>query len=102
MDTETLLSRSGEGIPQSLMQAMLVGTPVIGTSIGGIPEIIHDGATGRLVPPCSPSKLSIALKETLYEEAKTSSQIKLAQAFIKKNHSPKKMGSSILNIILSS
>lgn len=39
-----------DGIPNVLMEAMAVGLPVITTPISGIPELIHDGVNGLLVP----------------------------------------------------
>jgi glycosyltransferase involved in cell wall biosynthesis len=37
------------------------GRPVIATSVGGLPEIVRDGETGYLVPPCSEAPLSEAI-----------------------------------------
>jgi len=39
-----------EGISLTLLEAMAVGLPVIATSVGGNPEIVIDGVTGRLTP----------------------------------------------------
>jgi glycosyltransferase involved in cell wall biosynthesis len=38
-----------EGLPRVIMEAMALGKPVIGTKVGGIPELIKDGQTGFLV-----------------------------------------------------
>jgi glycosyltransferase involved in cell wall biosynthesis len=39
--------------------------PVIGTAVGGIPEMIEDGVTGLLVPPADPVALAAALQRLL-------------------------------------
>jgi glycosyltransferase involved in cell wall biosynthesis len=49
-----------DGIPNVLMEAMAVGVPVVSTPISGIPELIHDGVNGLLVPTEDPSALAQA------------------------------------------
>lgn len=39
-----------EALPISIMEAQLLGLPVMGTPVGGIPELLQDGATGILAP----------------------------------------------------
>jgi colanic acid/amylovoran biosynthesis glycosyltransferase len=58
--------RLHEGIPVSLMEAMAYGIPVISTTTGGIPELLHDGA-GILVPPRDPAALAGALRQLIAE-----------------------------------
>jgi len=47
-----------EGLGVVLLEAMKAGVPVIGSKIGGIPDIINDGVNGFLVPPEDPVVLS--------------------------------------------
>jgi glycosyltransferase involved in cell wall biosynthesis len=47
------------------VEAMRWGTPVVGTTAGGIPEIVEDGRTGLLVPPESPVDLAATLVRLL-------------------------------------
>ena len=60
------LSSVWEGIPLAVQEAMLLGTPVVGTRVGGMPEIVEDGVSGRLVPMNDPERLSEALMEVLH------------------------------------
>jgi glycosyltransferase involved in cell wall biosynthesis len=50
-----------EGLGRVLIEAMLTGTPVIGTHAGGIPEVIADQSTGLLVPSGDDRALAGAL-----------------------------------------
>jgi glycosyltransferase involved in cell wall biosynthesis len=46
-----------ELLGQTLIEAMACGTPVIGSNVASLPEIIEDGVTGFLVPPNDPTSL---------------------------------------------
>ena len=54
-----------DGIPVALMEAMAAGLAVVSTRLSGIPELIEDGVSGRLVEPEDVSGLADALEELL-------------------------------------
>ena len=57
-----------DGIPNVLREAMAAGVPVVTTSISGIPELVHDGVTGWLVPPHDPVATAEALSVALTDD----------------------------------
>ncbi len=58
-----VLPSLSEGMPMGLLEAMVLGCPVVASSVNGVPEIIQDGITGQLVPPGDIAALTQALKE---------------------------------------
>jgi glycosyltransferase involved in cell wall biosynthesis len=57
-----------ENQPTTCIEAMGVGRPVIGTNVGGIPELIVDGKNGYIVPPADARALAQALTRILGDE----------------------------------
>src|SRR5262249_50566029 len=45
-----LLTSAWENLPHAAVEALAVGTPVLSTAVGGVPEGVHDGENGLLVP----------------------------------------------------
>jgi len=58
-----------EGIPVALMEAMAVGMPVVSTFHSGIPELVEDGVSGRLVPERDAAALAGALESLIRDAA---------------------------------
>ncbi len=59
-----LLTSRTEGTPMVVLEAMSVGTPVVATSVGGVPPLLEHGA-GLLVPMGSAERLAAACSELL-------------------------------------
>ena len=54
-----------EGSPVTVLEALSCETPVVATSVGGIPEVIRNHEHGVLVPPNNPQKLAKAIQYLL-------------------------------------
>ena len=65
LDLFVLPSYGDEGVPQSIIQAMACGLPVISTPIGSIAEAVIDNVTGILVPPRDSAALASAIEKLI-------------------------------------
>lgn len=79
-----------EGMPMALLEAMALGRPVVASRVGGIPEVVTDGAEGRLVPAQDIHCLSRALRElalsrTLREQLGRAAKERILRSFERKH-----------------
>lgn len=68
---------TSEGMPNVVLEAMAHGVPVVATTVGGIPEVVHDPETGWLVAPADVDALARSLTEALSSPAE---RLRRAQA----------------------
>jgi glycosyltransferase involved in cell wall biosynthesis len=50
-------------------ESLLLGVPTVTTNIGGFPDLIREGSTGRMVAPRSPAQLADAIGNLLADPA---------------------------------
>jgi len=79
MDICVLPSLKNEATSQVMPQAMLVGTPVISSSAGGLTEVVQDDITGHVVPPGDVSALAAALLDCIENPEKTATLARQAR-----------------------
>jgi len=78
-----VLPSLSEGLGRVLVEAMATGTLVIGSRVGGIPEIIRDGKTGFLVPPGNESTLVEKMRWVIEHPQETRMMGERARLFAK-------------------
>jgi glycosyltransferase involved in cell wall biosynthesis len=69
MDIFVLPSYGNEGVPQSIMQAMACGLPVVSTPVGAIAEAVAINESGMLVATRNPAALAAALNQLMQDTA---------------------------------
>ena len=85
------LSSVWEGVPLAAQEAILLGVPVVATAVGGMPELVEDAVTGRLVPPLDPAALGAALRQVLASEALRKTFADGAREHLKERFSTERM-----------
>ncbi len=86
-----VISSDNEGTPASLIEAMAAGCPVVATRVGGVPDLIADGETGRLVPPGDPVALAEALLALFREPRRTVSMAEQARRRVLERYQAKRL-----------
>jgi glycosyltransferase involved in cell wall biosynthesis len=69
-----------EGLPVALMEALVLGRPVVATDVGGVAEMVDDGREGLLVPPSDPAALSDAITKVVTDPTLRASLAQRAEA----------------------
>jgi glycosyltransferase involved in cell wall biosynthesis len=87
LDLLVIASTRHEGVPQIGLQALACQTPVVGSDCGGIPEIIRDGVTGRIVPAGDAAALARRIGEALDEKERTQTLTLEGRQMVEREHS---------------
>jgi glycosyltransferase involved in cell wall biosynthesis len=77
-----LLTSDWENLPHAAVEALAVGTPVVSTAVGGVPEVVRDGENGLLVPPGDADAVAGAMRRILVEDGLRDRLAAAAQASV--------------------
>jgi glycosyltransferase involved in cell wall biosynthesis len=64
----TLLTSEAEGIPGVAIEAVMAGCPVVSVPVGGVAEVVEDGATGLVLDTDDPAAMAQAAAQLLADE----------------------------------
>ena len=98
-DAVILSSLKNEGIPQSLLRAMSLGSCVIGTRVGGIPEIITHEVTGFLAEPGDEKSLAKQIKKGLGNHKLAKKLGEKAELYVRENFNWDLLGTKLLKLM---
>lgn len=87
LDVLVLPSTKSEATSQVIPQALAVGTPVAAAATGGIPEIVRDGETGRLVEAGNAPALARAVLSLLADPDRAREMALAGQALVRARYS---------------
>jgi glycosyltransferase involved in cell wall biosynthesis len=76
-----ILPSVSEGLGRVVIEAMASSTPVIGSNVGGIPDMVQDGATGFLVPPGDEAALAKRIRWILEHPEEACAMGRRSRAF---------------------
>ena len=92
------MSSLGEGISNTILEAMASGLPVVATAVGGNPELVSPGKTGMLVPPADHERMAQALLAYARDPARMAREGQAARAEVEARFSLEAMVAGYLRV----
>jgi len=92
---------SMDGIPNVILEAFAVGTPVVATRISGIPEVVREGVTGRLVAPEDAAGLAAAIADVLRDHDRHLAQAEAGRRLVAEEFDLRRNAKAVLDWILA-
>ncbi len=79
-----VLSSHLEGLCTSLLDAQVLGVPIVATAVGGVPEVVEDERTGRLVRELRPELLAAAIEQALASPDRRAEWVRRARVSVER------------------
>ncbi|GMV92292.1 MAG: hypothetical protein AMXMBFR82_20700 [Candidatus Hydrogenedentota bacterium] len=79
----SVLCSQVEGFPNAVIESMAAGRPVVAAAVGGIPEVIEDGVTGRLVQTRTATAFADAIEQVLDREKESAAMAARAAVYVR-------------------
>jgi glycosyltransferase involved in cell wall biosynthesis len=96
-----VISSLTEGLPITLLEVMASKTPVVATSVGGIPHVVIDHKDALLVPPSDPSAIARAVFSLLTDQQLCKRMVSSARQKVLQQYSSKAMAEKYIKIYQS-
>lgn len=87
-----------EGVPMAVLEAMACGLPVIATRVGGLPDLVQDGANGILIDPRQPAQLADAICRLVQDASLCQSMGEKSRQFVSEKYSLQRHVSQLVHI----
>jgi colanic acid/amylovoran biosynthesis glycosyltransferase len=87
-----------EGTPTAILEAMASGLPVISTWHSGIPELVQDGLSGRLVPERDVAALSRAIDDSVERHETWVAMGQAGRAYVEERHDINKLNDKLVRL----
>ncbi len=81
------------------LESLATGTPVVASRTGGLPEIVHDGKSGRLVTPSDPADLAEAIIVMANDRKMCRTFGSAGQSFVKQQFDPQRLTDRVEQIL---
>jgi L-malate glycosyltransferase len=93
-----VLPSLGEGVPMIILEAMALGTPIVATAVGGVPEVLTESESGLLVPPRDPEAIAAACARLLGDVSLRTDIVSRARHRVEAKFSAARMTRDVVNL----
>jgi glycosyltransferase involved in cell wall biosynthesis len=95
-----VLPSYAEGMPNAVLEAMAAGLPVVGTHVGGVPDMVPEELRALLVQPRDSRALAESLARLLSDRRNWRNYGQLARTHVEKEHSIERLWPRILALLI--